>query len=152
MDVSHAHWVAQRTLRLGDHNWSFKQPFFTSQNFCSLSLKTSMLPADTTLSSSELQRLITLCEKKNFLVFVWNLLFNFRECPLVLPEASSSKKDSNDMADSPFDILNSSIRSARLLSLFQSHQPQPLQPFLIIRDFVNCYFITTYFQKLGQVG
>ena len=41
-----------RTLRLGDHNWSFKQPFFISQNFRSLSLKTSTLPANTTSSSS----------------------------------------------------------------------------------------------------
>ena len=79
-----------RTPRLGDHNWFFKQPFFVSQNFCSLSLKTSTLPADTTSSSSVFQRLTTLCEKKNFLVSVRNLLL--LNLTLVLPEVSSSKK------------------------------------------------------------
>ena len=81
-----------RTLRLGDHNWAFKQPFFISQNFRSPSLKTSTLPAATIPPphpvysngwQPSVRRRTFWCLFEIFFSLTWvNALWFFLKCPV----------------------------------------------------------------------
>ena len=139
MRPDHAEWrqdsesLGDHSESLGDHNWSFKQPIFFSQNFRSLSLKTSTLPAVTTSSSvysngwqPSVRRRTFWCLFEIFFSLTWvNVLWFFLMCPV-------QKKDSNDMAVRQSFWYSEQLYQVSPGTSFSQghHEPQSLQPLL----------------------
>ena len=121
VDSSPAGW----SHRICRTYWSMKKSIRVIRSLPRLFLKEFTETASTDSWGREFHRLITLSQKKCFLMLQLDrFLINFFEWPRVLRDPSTTNMDSSTGEDdTPLRILNTSIRSALLRRSSRVHSP-----------------------------